>query len=108
MANYLFIESRDPFTDRTLRDHLQLMEELAVDKHQVDLYLVQDAVLLGRRDVGTGELETLAERGVRVHADDFSLLQRGVDEAEIKPFCSVSPISRVVEALELEYKVIWN
>lgn len=108
MAEFLFIESRDPLADRTIAEHFNLMRDLVSDDHQVDLFLVQDAVLLGRLTVEAAELEALAQQGVRVHADDFSLLQRGIDTAEIRPFCTVSPISRVVEALETECKVIWN
>ena len=108
MARYLFIESRDPFTDRTVKEHFDLARDLAARSHQVELYLVQDAVLLGRKAVAADGLDELAQAGVTILADDFSLLQRGVGEEEVRPQCKVSPISRVVEALEADYKVIWN
>ena len=69
---------------------------------------MQDAVLLGRKAVSNAALDALVARGVKVHADDFSLLQRGISGDEVKQVCTVSPISHVVEAMENNFKVIWN
>lgn len=108
MADFLFIESRDPVADLGLSQQLGLLADLARQQHRVELYLIQQAVLLSGKRMAHAGLDALLAQGVPVHADDFSLQQRGIAAADVKVGCQVSPLARIISALEEEWRVIWN
>ena len=107
MANYLLIESRDPFEWNDVARTYALASGLAKEGNQVTLFLVQNAVLPARRSTRSAELTSLARAGVRVLADDFSLRERGVDQGSLAEGVSPSPIDTVVDGLAAGHKAIW-
>jgi predicted peroxiredoxin len=107
MTRYVFIESRDPFDSRDTR----FIEEtaLAVKErgHDVTVFLVQNGVLAAR--MGAHRLGRLAEAGVRVLADDFSLRERGIKSDELAPSIRESGIDALVDAIVQENtKALWH
>ena len=108
VSKYLFIQSRDPFTDKTSTQQFSLMADLMDRSWEVQVILVQDAVIAGRKGVRSAELEALLARGGTVYVDDFSLRQRGIESGDVKDGFKVSGMERVIEAMKHRYKVIWH
>lgn len=109
MANFLFIESRDPFESRDT----QFVEETSIGLkqrgHEVTVFLVQNGVLATRRCVRNSYLARLTESGVNLLADDFSLCERGIEPVELLPGVQESNIETLVEILLRENtKAIWH
>jgi len=109
VTNYLFIESRDPFES----SDTQFVAETAIDLrrrgNEVTVFLIQNGVLAARRNARGSHLAALAEAGVTLLADDFSLLERGIEPAELVPGLQRSNIDALVDALVGEQtKVIWH
>jgi predicted peroxiredoxin len=107
MTAYIFIESRDPFESRDTK----FIEETAIAVkergHEVTVFLVQNAVLAARKN--TRQLERLAEAGVRLLADDFSLRERGIKPDELAPGIHESEIDTLVGAIaQANTRAIWH
>jgi predicted peroxiredoxin len=107
MTSYVFIESRDPFTSRDT----QVIEETAIAVkergHEVTVFLVQNGVLAARKSVR--RLGRLAEAGVTMLADDFSLRERGITTEELADGVQESGIDTLVEAIVQEKtKAVWH
>jgi len=107
MSRYVFIESRDPFESRDTR----FIEETAVSVkergHEVTVFLVQNGVLAARKSAL--RLDRLAEAGVTVLADDFSLRERGIKPEELAPGIRESGIEALVDAIVQENtKALWH
>ena len=109
MANYVFIETRDPFESR---DTL-FVEETAIalkqNGHQVIVLLLQNGVLASRTNARDQSLVRMAGAGISLRADDFSLRERGIQPAELQPLIKRSDIESLVEDLTQENtKAIWH
>ena len=107
MTNYLFIESRDPFESRDTR----FIEDTAIGLkergHDVTLFLVQNGVLAARKKAQC--LERLAQAGVTLLADSFSLSERGIQAAELTAEVRQAGIDLLVDALVQENsRAIWH
>jgi sulfur transfer complex TusBCD TusB component (DsrH family) len=109
MTNYVFIESRDPFESRDCQFVLDTTTTLKQRGHEVVVFLVQNGVLAARREARGSHLPALAEAGVRLLADDFSLRERGIQATELSPGIQQSNIDALVDLLVQENtKVIWH
>jgi intracellular sulfur oxidation DsrE/DsrF family protein len=108
MAKYLFVESRDPFEHVEVGHQLELVASLAKDGNQVTLFLVQNGVLPARKSVKSDALTRLAQGGVEVLADDFSLRARGIDAANLASGVKAAPIDVVVDQLAEGRKAVWH
>ena len=107
MTAYIFIESRDPFESRDT----EFVEETAITVkergHNVTVFLVQNAVFAARKN--THRLERLAEAGVTLLADDFSLRERGIQADELAQGIHESGIDTLVAAIaQANTKAIWH
>src|ERR1041385_5721724 len=107
MANYVFIETRDPFESRDT----EFLEETAVAVrergHNVTVFLVQNGVLAARKTAG--RLRRLAEAGVTLLADDLSLRERGINSDDLAPSVNESGIDVLMDAIAQENtKAIWH
>ncbi len=76
MADYILIESRDPFESAEVGGFLDLADGLAKEGGEVTLFLVQNAVMAARhgaarpsRKAHVRSLAALAANGVKVLAD---------------------------------------
>lgn len=98
MRSYLLIESRDPFDAVDTSHSYDLARRLAGQGH-VTVFLTQNAVLPARRaSAAAGLLRGVAESAT-VLADDFSLRERGITDAELVDGVTPAPIDRLVELL---------
>ena len=109
MTNYLFIETRDPFSSRDT----EFLERTAIALkqlgHSVTVFLVQNGVLAARRNGRDSYLSRLAAAGVTLRADDFSLCERGIQATELQSSIQPSEMGTLVDALlEENTKAIWH
>ena len=109
MTNYVFIESRDPFESRDTRFVEETAAALKQRGHQVTIFLVQNGVLAARNNSSENYLSRLSQKGVTLFADDFSLLERGLQTGELAQGIQASNIETLVDALVQENtKAIWH
>jgi sulfur transfer complex TusBCD TusB component (DsrH family) len=107
MTKYLFIESRDPFESRDTPFVAETATTLKQRGHDVTLFLLQNGVFAARNSVHS--LAKVADAGVTVLADNFSLKERGIETLELARGIQEAPIERLVEALVQENtKAIWH
>ena len=106
MAQYLLIESRDPF-EFDVTHARALAQGLAKEGNEVTLFLVQNGVLPARRSSKSAELTQLSNSGIRVLADGFSLRQRGIGTASLASGVRAADLDVVVDGLASGQKTIW-
>jgi NAD(P)H-hydrate repair Nnr-like enzyme with NAD(P)H-hydrate epimerase domain len=108
MANYLFIESRDPFDGGGDGFACELARRLARDGAQVGVFLVQNGVLPARPGARADGLADLIGAGISVYADDYSLSERGIDAARLAHGIRLSSLDIVIDRMAEGWKVIWH
>ena len=109
MSNYVFIESREPFESRDVRFVVETATVLKRNGNDVTVFLVQNGVLAARGNARASQLPELAELGIRLLADDFSLTERGIQVAEVGTGVEASTIDALVDLLaRADTKVIWH
>ena len=106
MAQYLLIESRDPFESNDVLYYYELTKGLVDGGNEVTLFLVQNGVLAARPSARSTPLSALARSGVTVLADDFSLRERGI--SKLAAGIAASPIDVVVDHLAAGHKTLWH
>ncbi|HEY6122305.1 MAG TPA: hypothetical protein VIV66_20280 [Pyrinomonadaceae bacterium] len=106
MAEYLLIESRDPFECNDVSYYYDLAKGLVEGGNQVTLFLAQNGVLSARPSPHSAALSALARSGVTVFADDFSLQERGI--AKVAEGVTAAPIDVVVDHLAAGHKILWH
>jgi sulfur relay (sulfurtransferase) complex TusBCD TusD component (DsrE family) len=104
--NYLLIESRDPFECNDVGYYYDLAKGLVEGGNQVTLFLAQNGVLAARPSAHSATLSALAQSGVTVLADDFSLQERGI--TKLAQGVAAAPIDVVVDQLAAGHKTIWH
>ena len=108
MADYLLIESRDPFDSNDVSQFYDLATSLAESGRQVTLFLVQNGVLPARPCVHSDALSAVAGAGVNVLADSFSLEERGIAPDGLAAGVSAAALDVVVDQLVEGRKAIWH
>ncbi len=109
MASYLIVETKNPLDGGAYA--FDLGKQLKDLRHDVTIYLLQDAVLAARRTFEAGQrLVAGAERaGVRVLADAVSARQRGVVGDRVAKEVNVTDMTELVDLLmERADKAIWH
>lgn len=106
MAQYLLIESRDPFESKDVGYYYDLAKGLVEGGNQVTLFLAQNGVLSARPSAQSDVLSALARSGVTVLADDFSLQERGI--AKLAEGVVAAAIDLVVDHLAAGHKTLWH
>lgn len=106
MAEYLLIESRDPFESNDVGYYYELARGLVDAGNQVTLFLIQNAVLAARPSAETPQLRALVSSGIKILADDFALKQRGI--TKLLDGVEIAPIEIVVDHLEAGHKTLWH
>ena len=108
-GQYVFIESRDPFDSPDTGFVGENAAALGARGRAVTVYLVQNGVLAARAGARGSQVRRLAAAGVRVLADDFSLAERGIREAELLPGVGQAGIDSLVDFLARDdTKAIWH
>ncbi len=108
MADYILIESRDPFDSGDVDYLYNLASGLAENGDKVTVFLVQNGVLPAREGTRVSELSALAKTGVEILADDFSLSERGIDPGRLVEGVHAAPLETVVDQLADGRKAIWH
>jgi sulfur relay (sulfurtransferase) complex TusBCD TusD component (DsrE family) len=116
MADYILIESRDPFTSAEVGGFLDLAEGLAKEGGKVTLFLVQNAVMAARHgarssfphNASVPSLAALAANGVKVLADSFSLQERGISPNRLIAGVTVAPLSTVIDQMAAGRRALWH
>ncbi len=109
MSKYVFIESRDPFESRDTQFVADAVTALKQRGNEVSVFLVQNGVLGARKGARHSHLSQLAQAGVTLLADDFSLCERGINDEELIPEIQRSSIDSLVDVLAQENtKAIWH
>ncbi len=108
MDKYLLIESRDPFESNDVPYFYGLATGLAKDGNDVTLFLVQNGVLAARQNPRAAVLRAVAEAGVHVLADDFSLRERGIAASRLVSGVTPSPLDTVIDQLAEGRKALWH
>lgn len=108
MASYLLIESRDPFDSNDARFCGSLAIQLAQQGEAVTVFLVQNGVLPARRGVRDDVLSELAQAGIEILADDFSLRERGIPSDRLVAGVKSAPLDVVIDRLADGWKAIWH
>ena len=109
MSRYLFIESRDPFESRDVQFVVETATALKRQGEEVIVFLVQNGVLAARKNASSSHLPRLAEEGIALLADDFSLRERGIRTTDMNSEVKESGIGLLVDMLaQEETKAIWH
>ncbi len=108
MSRYLLISSRDPFECGETEGFFELASNLGRAGHTVKLLLVQNGVGAARRTLRDGMLQALHAAGVNVLADDFSLRERALPDAELAPGVEKTSLDLVIDEMVLGTKTIWH
>ena len=109
MANYIFIETRDPFESRDTRFVEETAAALKNRRNNVTVFLMQNGVLACRRKADDPYLARLIKAGVTLLADDFSLSERGIRSEELHEGVRPTSIETLVEALvQTDTKALWH
>ena len=107
MSGYLLIESRDPFTSPAVAGHVELAAGLRHGGSEVAIYLVQDGVLACRAGADGDTLHAALAAGVEVLADDWSLRERGIRDADLARGIRPASVDLVIERLAGDWKAIF-
>ncbi len=109
MAQYLFLESRDPFESKDTQFVVETATALRKAGNDVTVYLVQNGVLGARKAAKESQVSQLTVAGIKVLADDFSLRERGIQREECSPGIEESNIDTLVDLLVQENtKAVWH
>ena len=106
MADYLVIESRDPFDSGD--NAYALARGLVEAGERVTVFLVQNGVLAARAGARSAGLAALAASGAEVLADDFSLRERGIAASRLVAHVRPAPIDVIVDRLAGGAKTLWQ
>ena len=108
MADYLLIESRDPFDSNDVEFCCDLAARLAGHGEKVTLFLVENGVLPARAGPKSDRLNALARAGVEVLADAFSLRERGIAADRLAAGVTSAPLDVVIDRMADGCKTIWH
>jgi len=108
LKRYLIIQSQDPFTQNIARQHYALAHSLREAGNNVQMLLVQNGVVVARRDADNSAFTELLNGGVQVFADSYALAEREIDAAEIRTNITVTGMDLVIDALVNGDNVIWH
>ncbi|MFQ5600833.1 MAG: DsrE family protein [Candidatus Krumholzibacteriia bacterium] len=108
MASYTLVASRDSFVSNEVELYYGLAADLRQEGNEVTLFLVQNGVLPARESSASEQLSDLAEAGVEVLADSFSLRERGIPESRLAAGVRAAELDVIVDHLAEGRKVIWH
>ena len=108
MTKYLLIESRDPFESNDVAYYYDLANGLAREGSPVTLMLVQNGVLPARKSSRSEALAALADAGVEILADEFSLRERGIATNRLAAGVKPAPLDIVIDQLAEGRTALWH
>lgn len=108
IAKYLLIESRDPFDSNDVAHWHGLARALVAEGNEVTLFLVQNGVFPARPGTHSAALSAVADAGVEVLVDEFSLRERGIATTALTRGAKASPLDVVIDQLADGRKAMWH
>lgn len=109
MSRYLLIETKGPLDGGSYA--FDLGKQLRAERHDVTIYLLQDAVFAARRSFKAGQqlIQEAEKSGLRVLADGVSARQRGLVGERVANGVSVTDMDEMVDLLmERSDKAVWH
>ena len=107
MSKYLLFESQDSFSTHAVQEHVELAAALKRAGNEVTLYFAQNGVLPCRSGADGETLHEAIAAGIEVLADDYSLHERGIADADLARGVRPASIDRVIERLAGAWKVMF-
>ncbi len=111
MADYVLIESRDPFEYTDTEYFYQVAADLSNAGNNVTFFLVQNGVLTVRKGMSNSVVAKLqtAAPSVKILADEFSLRERAIADQKLTPGVVSSDVDQLVDLLAgCGGKAIWH
>ena len=111
MADYVLVESRDPFEYADTSYFYQVAEDLSKAGNNVTFFLVQNGVLTARKGISNSAVEKLQKGapGVKILADEFSLRERAITAGKLASGVTSSDVDQLVDLLAVPgVKAIWH
>jgi predicted peroxiredoxin len=108
VTNYLFIESQGAFASATVPAFFALASDLVRQGDKVEIFLVQNGVMVARTGARAPELSNVVRSGLPVLADEFSLKERALSPAQLAGGVKPAGIDFVIDRMAAGWKVIWH
>ncbi len=111
MANYLLIESRDPYQFADTGSFYQVAGDLAKAGNKVTFFLVQNGVLPARKGAANSPVAGLKKQSsnVTILADEFSLRERAISSDRLADGVRAASIDELVDLLaDPDTKPVWH
>jgi sulfur relay (sulfurtransferase) DsrF/TusC family protein len=109
MANYIFIETRDPFSSTDTDFVLDTATGLRRRGHDVTVFFAQNGVLAVRQMAKNPYVSLLVRADITVLADDFSLCERGILPGELSDGVHDADIGMLVDLLiKDDTRALWH
>ena len=107
MSAYLLIETRSLWESGEVASFLSLANDLAAAGEQVDLFLIQNAVLLSRDPAALAAFG--GHPSATIWADDVSLAFRGIANTQIAPAIRVTDMKTMIRLIARSgCKTVWH
>jgi hypothetical protein len=107
MSRYILIQSKSPWESGDVGHFYALARELG-ERGEVTFFLVQNGVMAARIGASDAGLDGILGGKVRVLADDFSLRERGIAAADLRPPVRPAAIDAVADLLADGVRAIWH
>lgn len=111
MADYVLVESRDPFEYADTGYFYEVAADLSKAGNNVTFFLVQNGVLTVRKGMSNSVVEKLqkAAPSVTILADEFSLRERAITPQKLASGVVSSDVDQLVDLLAVSgVKAIWH
>ena len=111
MADYVLVESRDPFEYSDTGYFYEVAADLSKAGNNVTFFLVQNGVLTARSGMTDSAISKLqkAAPGVKIMADEFSLRERAIVGSKLASGVTPSDVDELVDLLAVDgVKAIWH
>ena len=109
MSNYIFIETRDPFSTTDTHFVAETAIGLRQNGHDVTIFFAQNGVLALRSAVASSSVPLLVQADIKLLADGFSLCERGILSDELSNGVRPADMGTLVDLLiEDGTKALWH
>jgi intracellular sulfur oxidation DsrE/DsrF family protein len=108
VERYLLIESQDPFASGADPRLYALARMLKGAGAEVQLLLVQNAVLATRPGPRSKTLTELSDAGVQVLAERFALKERGISHDRLAAGVQPAELDIVIDEMTQGTKTLWH
>ena len=109
LSNYIFIETRDPFSSADSHFVADTAIGLRQNGHNVTIFFAQNGVLVLRKAARSSSVSLLVNADIKLLADGFSLCERGILSDELPDEVRPADIGTLVDLLiQDDTKALWH